>query len=273
MSFQSKLRRKEIIIDDSTGNDVLFPKDKGRGQEPRDWKKHPLEFAGSPAEIDVIPRSEWDARIEEKEAIKSQLSDVRGRIKSMDQARAGYCWGHSVTMALMLARRMANQRHVPLSAYSVCAIIKRGRDEGGWCGLALKFMREHGIATQASWPQGSRDLSIDTPELRKLMKKYRVTSDYYDLARQEWNQEMTFDQVATCLLNNVPCALDFNWWGHSVCGLDLVKIEAGSYGIRILNSWGEQWGDRGTSVLRYSKAIPNGAVGIRAGKVAGDLAA
>ncbi len=74
---------------------------------------------------------------------------------------------------------------------------------------------------------------------------------------------MTFDMVMSCLLGRIPCALDFNWWGHSVMGCDPVEVERNSFGIRIRNSWRDSWGDRGFSVLRGSKAIPNGAVGLR----------
>ena len=74
---------------------------------------------------------------------------------------------------------------------------------------------------------------------------------------------MTFDMVASCLLANIPCAVDFNWWGHSVMACDLVDLGNGQYGIRFRNSWTDSYGDKGFAVLTGSKAIPNGAVGLR----------
>jgi len=41
-----------------------------------------------------------------------------------------------------------------------------------------------------------------------------------------------------------------------------VEIEAGSFGVRLPNSWGPNWSDNGYGVLRGSKAIPDAAVGI-----------
>jgi hypothetical protein len=58
-------------------------------------------------------------------------------------------------------------------------------------------------------------------------------------------------------------AWDFNWWGHSVGGIRLVKVEAGSYGRKIRNSWTDSWGDRGFGILRGSKAVPDGAIAVR----------
>jgi hypothetical protein len=165
----------------------------------------------------------------------------------------------------MMTRLRDNMPYVPLSAYAVAATIMSGRDEGGWCGLSAKFLREKGVPSQAIWPQGDRTgwKSHDRPETWENAALHRVEEDWVDLTRQVYDQNLTFDQVASCLLVGIPCAVDFNWWGHSVCALDLVLVEKGSYGIRILNSWSDAWGDRGTSVLQGRKAIPDGAVAIR----------
>lgn len=48
----------------------------------------------------------------------------------------------------------------------------------------------------------------------------------------------------------------------------LVRVEAGSYGLRIDNSWTDQWGDRGKATLQGARAIPDGAVATRAITVA-----
>ena len=101
------------------------------------------------------------------------------------------------------------------------------------------------------------------------MAKFKVAESWIDLTRADYDQVMTFDQVASCLLSNIPCAVDFNWWGHSVMACDLVEVSSNSFGIRIRNSWTDSWGDKGFSVLQGSKAIPDNAVGFR---VAGGVA-
>lgn len=175
---------------------------------------------------------------------------------------SGNCWAHSTTHAVMLSRAVANLPYVPLSAFAVAAIIKNGRDEGGWCGQSAKFARDVGIPDQKYWPQGSRQLSRDTSEMRANAALHKITEDWYDLARAIHAQDLTFDQLASCLLRGQPCPVDFNWWGHSVCAMDLVEVEAGSFGIRIWNSW-LNWGENGTGIIRGSKAVPDGALCVR----------
>lgn len=260
----------DLIIDDSTGTDVTHPLGMGRGLVPRDYSVDPVEMFAAPSEIPLIPRSEWDARIQEQEAQQSSLEHIRGNIPSLDQGPVGYCWAHSTTHTAMLHRAVANLPYVPLSAYAVAATIKKGADEGGWCGLSAKFARERGIPSQAIWPQGDRHYQThDNPETWANAALHKITEDWVDLTRDVWGQNLTFDQVATCLLLNIPCAVDFNWWGHSVCAIRLVRIEAGSYGLKIWNSWGDGWGDRGMGILRGSKAIPNGAVATRTTTLSG----
>lgn len=260
----------EPIIDDGTPDDdllnpVVDGEPKGRGAIERDYALYPAEMFAPPSELVLIPRGEWSARIKEQEETKSRLSDIllAAGVPSMDQGSNGYCWGHSTVGAVQGIRAVNNQPYVPLSAYMVCAIIKGGRNEGGWCGLSAKFLREHGVCSQALWPQGDRNLRLDTPEVRANAALHKVTEEFVDLTQSVYDQNLTFEQVATCLLLNIPCALDFNWWSHSVMGCDLVEVEPGSFGIRIRNSWSDSWGAKGFGILQGNKARPDGALAIR----------
>lgn len=261
----------ELIIERNTNNDILYPKDCGRGQEPRDWKEFPPEMMASPDEMDLIPESEWSARIQEMEETKSRLSDImmtmdNGKMfVNLDQGQNGYCWGHSTTHCVIFDRAVKNQPHVRLSATALCAILMNGQNQGAWCGKSLKGLRDIGVPTTQFWNGTSRDLSQVTPKLRENAALHKVTSDWYDLAKQEWSQEMTFNQIMTALLRRQPTAGDFNWWGHSVMLMDPVEIEPGDFGIRILNSW-LNWGTNGTAVLRGSRARADGAVTVRSSK-------
>jgi len=266
----SILHPNELVIDDDYEvrhrDNLMLP---ARGYDPDTVNRSIFGMMGPPSEIALIPRSEWSERIKEMERTKSRISDIlrRANIPSTDQNGFGYCWSFSVGGCIQAVRAFNGQPYIPLNPCSIAATIKQGRDEGGWCGLSLRFAMEHGIAPMGTgpgqWPALSRKYQTLEPACREEMAKFKVSEGYIDLTRADYDQVMTFDQVMSCLLSRIPCALDFNWWGHSVMGCDPVEVSSGSFGIRIRNSWTDSWGDKGFSVLQGQKAIPDNAVGIQ----------
>ena len=264
------------IIDTESNafNDVLFPKDQAFGLVPRDYAIDPPDmFASPPSEMELIPESEWDARYDEQEELKSSLEHIylsgpngTPAFINLDQNGHGYCWAYSTGQSIMIDRLKRNLSPVRLNPHATAAIIKRGRDEGGWCGLSAKFGRENGYAIEGNgpgqWPLHSRNLQFDTPALRAEMAKYKIDEEWVDLTRSVYDQNLTRAQLATSGFMNIPGPGDYNWWGHSVCRLRWVRVERGNWGQLILNSW-KNWGRHSLSVLTGSKAVSNGALAIR----------
>jgi hypothetical protein len=209
----------------------------------------------------------------------------------LDQGQVGYCWAHSTTQAVMVSRALSNQPYVPLSAYAVAATIKRGADEGGWCGLSAQFARDKGIPAQSVWPQGDRNYrSHDKPEVWASAAQHKITEEWTDLAKSVYDQNLTFDQLGSGLMSNLVGPRIDNWWSsldlqHGRCrGGEPARASyrlasgklpqfaefnthwgmnhpvTGGYGIRILNSWSKTWSDGGFGVLSGSKAVPDGAL-------------
>lgn len=258
------------VIDDATPNDFVFDPNYARGGEPRDYGVQPMELFASADMIPLIPKSEWRARIEELDREEAQVDHVilraraKGRFKDLNQNPFNFCWAHSVTHAVMASREIANLPPVALSAFGLVHLADPARaqgNRGGWCGLAAQAAREKGIPSQATYPQGKVKQSLNEAILEDA-KKHLVTEDFVDLQKPVWFQNLSFEAVASCLLTGRPCAVDFNWWSHSVCAVKLVEVEAGSFGIVIDNSWGLAWGDQGRGILRGSRAIPDGAIAI-----------
>lgn len=232
---------------------------------------HRAEMKSPPSEMKIWQESDWDALFDEQEATKSSLEhlflpngpDGAPAFVNLDQNGDGYCWDYSVGHAMMLDRLKQGQPLIRLNPHSSAAIIKGGRDEGGWCGLGAKFAREHGMAVEGTgpgqWPLHSRNLKYDTPECRKEMAKYKVLEDWVDLTQAVYDQNLTKLQIASCGFNAVPAPTDYNPWGHSVCMIRWVRTERGAWGPLILNSW-KGWGRHGLGVLRW---IPDGAVAFR----------
>lgn len=165
------------------------------------------------------------------------------------------CWCHSGTSATLLVRALNNQPFKSLSAFMVGCLIKNYRDQGGWGPAGLEFMVEHGIPEEKYWPQRSMSRSNDTPEMRANAKRHRV-QEWMDLDPRNMKA-----QLVTCLLNNIPVVSDFNWWGHSVCTVDLVSLNP--FRTRIWNSWSDNWSEAGMGILEGSKAIPSDAIAPR----------
>lgn len=268
------LSPSDFLIDDENINTIkdsvyapfIDGEAKGFGYVPRDYKECPQEMFDPPANIPLIPKSEWSARIKEMEETKSRIYDLFD-FDALDQNGNGFCWAYSSTSAVMLDRKLRNQPYVRLSAHAVACIIKNFKDEGGWCGLSAKFYRERGCPSVEFWAEQSMSRQYDKPETWENAALHKITEDWVDLTKQVYDQNLTFDQLMSCLLARIPCPVDFDWWGHSVCAMDPVEVEPGSFGIRILNSWSKSWGDRGTGVLRGNKAIPMGALAVRSSTV------
>ncbi len=257
----------EIVINDDNYHLHFDPEVDGevkrRGLKPRNFRANPVgsyEFA-KPFDMPLIPESEWQSRLDAQIAAKAQLSDVRNRsgpgggpIPSRDQNGKGYCWAHSSTSAALIVNAVAGEPYADFSAYAVACIIKGYRDQGGWGAESLEWIAENGLPTSATWPQQSMSRSNDNPAMRAEAKKHRFT-EWMDLAE---SGSLVKQQLVTCLLLGLPVVVDYSWWSHSICALDLVSLSP--FQIRIWNSWGDSWSANGTGILEGSKAIPNGAL-------------
>jgi hypothetical protein len=248
--------------------DSLFPKNQARGGVPRDYKIDPETMFAQPTEMKLIDPSEYDAYYDEQEASKSSLEHIylqgadTPAFINLDQNGQGFCWCYSTGHALMIQRLRQREPVVMLSPHGVACKIKGFRDEGGWCGLSAKFAREVGYPSQTVWPAQSMNRQYDNEATWANAALHKITEDWVDLTKSEYDQNLTSQQLFTCSFLNIPGPVDFNWWSHSVCRIRHVRIEAGSWGLLILNSW-LNWGRHGLAVLRGSKMIPDGALAIR----------
>lgn len=250
--------------------DVFRPAGMAFGAVPRDWAAEPPVLRGSqdaPGGIRVIDPSEWDARFDEQNATESSLEHIYLRggapaFVNLDQGRDGDCWAYSTGQAWMLTRLRDNLDHVRANPHFIAAYLRRY--DGGWCGASAEVLNRVGILPEGTgpgqWPKWSH--AVPSAAHIEAAGAYRSGEQWFDIARPVHGQRMATNQLATLGFNNIPAPSDFNFWAHSVCQVRWVRIERGSWGPLILNSW-LGWGRHGLAVLRGSQAIADGAVAIR----------
>jgi hypothetical protein len=239
---------------------------KRHGLMPRNFKTKPTGYCAFAPKFDIplIPESEWQGRLDAQKAARARLSDIRetgmfgSRIPSRDQDGKGYCWAHSSTGAALLLRARDNQPYADLSAFAVACMIKGFRDEGG-CGIdSTEFIATKGIPTAEFWPQQSMRRDCDNPQTweNAAQNKFIEWMDFGNPGSdQMWAMQVT------CALLAIPVVIDLNWWGHSVCQMDVTSLKPRK--ILILNSWGDSWSENGAGELEESRAIADSAVAPR----------
>lgn len=241
------------------------------GAVPRDFSVDPVEMRDSPDQMKTYKRSagEWDAIFDEQERFESTLLHqfLRGdkpAFEHLDQGQFPDCWYHAPAQAFMLACMRDMQSIIRPNAVAGATLL--GRTNGGWSGLALKDMRDNGVPLMGDgpgeWPQWTRNRKYDTAEFRANRQKHKVLEDWYDLGRQVYDQELTADQIFTAISQNNPGSGDWNRFGHAMCIIGVVRIERGSWGPVVLNSW-DQFGYFGVAILR--EMWPDNAVVLRSG--------
>ena len=262
------INEDELVINDDNYHEHVEPVVNGevkkRGLIARNFKAIPVGSlpCARPFDLPLIPESEWQQRLDAQLTAKARLSDIRDRsgpgggpIPSTDQNGRGYCWCHSWVSAVLLTRAVNNQPFVDLSAYMVGCLVKSYRDQGGWGTEGIEFMAEHGVPDSKFWPQRSASRSNDTPAMRANAKLHRVT-EWMDFGSQQmWTMQVT------CALLGIPVAVCYNWWGHSVCQMDVVSLSPRR--VRIWNSWGDSWSSNGAGILEGNKALADGAIAPR----------
>lgn len=251
------------LNDSSPDNHFEPPQNYSKGLVPRNYSTHPVGYYASIPPLFGLPPMTDDqiqAAIIKKNAESSWLSDLRlvgmygGVIPSRDQNGKGYCWAHSSTSANLLVRARDNQPYADLSAYAIACIIKNYQDEGGWGAESVEWQVANGCPTSKTWPQQSMSRSNDTPAMRAEAALYKPTGTWADM------QPNDDRALATCLCNDIPVVVDYNWWSHSVCACRLITWNPLS--IWIWNSWGDTWSDKGFGLLSGTKASADGQVAL-----------
>lgn len=205
----------------------------------------------------IIPRSEWQARIQEMKELKSGLNDmsIQAGLPCKDQNGTNYCWINAPVHCVEIVRVKQNQKLVLLSPASAGGPITGFRNVGGWGKPGLEWIVANGIVPVDQWPANGISRSYYTDANRELAKDYRIT-EWWEL------QPRNLDELISCLFHGIPVAVGYNWWGHEVTATHPEWVD-GAIALGIRNSWGMSWGNKGFGILQGSKMLPDDAVAPR----------
>lgn len=234
------------------------PSDKSTGLIPRNYEAFPVgcfSFAPAFPDSELVPEDQWASRLAENRANKTGLLDLRESnydyLKSLDQDGLGLCWAFSTTKAVMYLRAIMGGSLKRLSAWYVAGIINGWRDRGGWGSASLAFIVNKGVPEESFCP--SYKAQYDTPETRANASTHKVT-EWWDGSD---DPATATKQLVSMLLQSVPCVVDLNDMGHSMCAIDIGGLNP----LEIIydNSWGDG-GEKGLYRGRGARARPDGLV-------------
>lgn len=225
---------------------------------PRDYSVVPvgsMAFAPEFPASELIDQSEWADRLNENRKTRSGLLELREDnyevLRSLDQNGKGLCWSFSSTKATMYVRALMGEPLVRLSAWWVAGKVVNWRDQGYWGAASLAQIVKEGVPVESLCPSYSS--RYDTQETRADAAKRKVT-EWWDGSEDPREAQK---QLVSMLLKRIPCVVDLNDMGHSMCAIDIKSLNP----ITIVydNSWGDQ-GDKGLYYGTGARARPDGLV-------------
>lgn len=181
----------------------------------------------------LIPRSEWDDRLEMQLKAQARVSDHQD-FDPYDQNGLPTCWANGPCAAASTACVIAGYPYIQISSCSVAVPISGGRS-GGWEYDALNYLAKHGGVSVDLWPNNSTSRSLMNDPACQADRSNHVALEYLTIKGRN------FDAYMTAALMTLPQAWAYNDWRHVIMGCDGVSLAPKKYGLRGRNNWG-RWG-------------------------------
>ncbi|HOV61668.1 MAG TPA: C1 family peptidase [Candidatus Hydrogenedentes bacterium] len=203
-------------------------------------------------EIRLIPRDEW-AEIDLSHLVPEVL----------DQDGTNACNAFAAVQTLHVLRFEAGLPHVPLSPGNLYGRINGGVDGGSVLSDAIQALEKEGVCTAATVPELQWRQRSWPATWKEEAKKFRIL-EAFDCP--------SFDHLASAILLGFPVNLGIlvGWkfkvqadgWladyrggggGHAMCGVGLLYHRTRqTWGVKVVNSWGKDWGQGGFAVVPES---------------------
>jgi hypothetical protein len=255
-----------LIIDDDNAYQFILPVSQ-TGYEARDYERTPYGSVGAapPADIELIPYEQWPDIIADLERTKSTLKDIwaDSKIGVLNQKDYPFCHGFAAIMAVLIQAEKQGLPYVELSASSVAAPVTNYTKAGAWIGRDLKQIVNVGVAPVSLIPMLTHRKSDFPQGWENEAAKHKVT-EFAELRPRD------FQQQGSAILQGHGVSVGQSHWSHAVvqvCVRDMDKSKKSTdpnrYGLELINSWSETWGDRGFAIQVGSKKYADEAYIVR----------
>ncbi len=233
----------------------------------RTWKLAALPRRSRPGEnvmfkpfaqvVGRIPRDKW-----------KQVTIERHVQRIMDQNGYGSCGAEAACQAVEVCRDFGGLPAMPLSAGVLYRFSGGGGDNGSSLEDNLRYLVSQGTTDETTVPHLEMNPRKWPSNWKENAKRYRVL-EAFDCE--------TFDDMASALQLGFPVvtAIDVggnfdtaaDGWvpaagrgggGHALCAVGLYRDEKHGWGLKLVNSWRADWGDKGFGIVPESYWSRNG---------------
>jgi hypothetical protein len=268
MTYQSDLGSNPLIIDDGNASKLV---DQWRqegltfGGMQRDYNSAPFGSASRPSRdfryTFESDRGKLRDRIQRADENKATPDDWRisADVPVLDQGQWGYCWFFGCCGAMLNCYAMTGGVVPDLNPFPTAYRIKNGRNEGGWGEEALRGIEQYGVVEESLWSGHEAKMSNwDRQEVKANAALHKVTESL-ELPRRDI---LALVSVLTDPSRPRPVTVGYDWWGHLIYAVR-AGWKDGKFVVKIVNSWKETWGEKGTAWLTESKAIASEQIAIQ----------
>lgn len=238
------------IIDDVNFADVVQSGiDGGMGTGYDAAQAKPFGSVANAAKIIRIPERDYAEHIARQDRDESSPWHwfKRFDVPILNQGSWGYCWMYGLVGAMQTAYAMTGSGVPHLNAHYPAWLGKRGANRGGWAGEAVGYVESYGVPEIGVFPgHPNVRIAFDRGEVRASAELTKLV-EFSELPRNDLN---ALCSVLLDPINPRPVTMGLNWWGHLI-----YAVKCTNRGILIVNSWGENWGEQGLSVLAWNKSV------------------
>lgn len=190
-------------------------------------------------DFEALEKSEWAKYITGPDAV--DLSPLI--YHKLDQDGVGSCGAEGLAQGVMAAHAFAlGKAPKKLNPWFMYQSTSGGRDQGSSLPSNIAFARKYGVASEEVWPRSEGWRSRPSREAYEDAENHRLL---------EFSVVRNWIEFASALLYGWP--VYFGYTGHAILAVKLLD----SNRFRYINSWSEDWGDKGFGTLHKDRIYWN----------------